>query len=29
MPLPTCRIDWRALSAVIDGGDPNLLPTRP
>ena len=26
MPLPTCRIDWRALSAVIDGADPDRDP---
>ena len=26
MPLPTCRIDWRALSAVIDSDDPDRDP---
>ena len=26
MSLPTCRIDWRALSAVIDGNDPDRDP---
>ena len=26
MTLPTCRIDWRALSAVIDGTDPDRDP---
>ena len=26
MPLPTCRIDWRALSSVVDGDDPDRDP---
>ena len=26
MPLPTCRIDWRALSSVVDSADPDRDP---